>query len=115
MNPILLARHVQESLRELVHTTLNTTSHAFEGTVDRFLDQPGNFIKGPWISVDMPFRQIDGAADGSWVQPFAEVPLRFAPYQHQLDAFERLGGDPRCSRGSRQPTDNKREFCERPR
>ncbi|WP_297778207.1 DEAD/DEAH box helicase [uncultured Roseovarius sp.] len=93
MNPILLARHVQESLRELVHTTLNTTSHAFEGTVDRFLDQPGNFIKGPWISVDMPFRQIDGAADGRWVQPFAEVPLRFAPYQHQLDAFERLGGD----------------------
>ena len=93
MNPILLARHVQESLRELVHTTFNTTSHAFEGTVDRFLDQPGNFIKGPWISVDMPFRQIDGAAVGSWVQPFAEVPLRFAPYQHQLDAFERLGGD----------------------
>lgn len=93
MNPILLARHVQEGLRELVHTTLNTTSHAFAGTVDRFLDQPGNFIKGPWISVDMPFRQIDGAADGSWVQPFPEVPLQFAPYQHQLDAFERLGGD----------------------
>src|SRR6056297_710666 len=92
MNPVLLARHVQDSLRELVHTTLNSTSPAFEGMVDRFIAEPGNFLKGPWISVDMPFRQIDGAADGTWVQPFPEVPLRFAPYQHQTDAFARLSG-----------------------
>lgn len=78
--------------------TLMSGSHAFEGEVDRFLDQPGTFIKGPWISVDMPFQQIDGVADGIWVQPFAELPLRFAPYWHQLDAFERLGADtPRTS------------------
>lgn len=92
MNPILLARHVQDSLRELVHTTLNTTSPAFQGLVDRFIAQPGNFLKGPWISVDMPFRQIDGAKEGTWAQPFPEVPLRFAPYQHQMDAFARLSG-----------------------
>lgn len=93
MNPILLGRHVQDSLVELVHTTLNTSSHAFEGMVDRFIAEPGNFLKGPWISVDMPFRQIEGAGDGSWQQPFPEVPLRFAPYQHQTDAFGRLSGD----------------------
>jgi DEAD/DEAH box helicase domain-containing protein len=92
MNPILLARHVQDSLRELVHTTLNSTGPAFEGMVERFMAEPGNFLKGPWISVDMPFRQIDGAADGTWTQPFSEVPLRFAPYQHQTDAFARLSG-----------------------
>jgi DEAD/DEAH box helicase domain-containing protein len=92
MNPILLARHVQDSLRELVHTTLNSSSAAFEGMVDRFMAEPANFLKGPWISVDMPFRQIDGAADGTWTQPFPEVPLRFAPYQHQMDAFARLSG-----------------------
>ncbi|WP_412506107.1 DEAD/DEAH box helicase [Roseovarius sp. SYSU LYC5161] len=92
MNPVLLSRHVQDSLRELVHTTLNSTSPAFEGMVDRFISEPGNFIKGPWISVDMPFRQIDGARDGTWDQPFPEVPLRFAPYQHQMDAFARLSG-----------------------
>lgn len=93
MNPILLARHVEEGLRELVHTTLNSSSRAFEGTVDRFLDRPANFIKGPWISVEMPFRQIDGAAYGTWVQPFGEVPLSFAPYQHQMEAFDRLKGE----------------------
>jgi DEAD/DEAH box helicase domain-containing protein len=92
MNPILLARHVQDSLRELVHTTLNSTSPAFEGMVDRFIAEPANFLKGPWISVDMPFRQIDGAKEGTWAQPFPEVPLRFAPYQHQTDAFARLSG-----------------------
>lgn len=92
MNPILLARHVQDSLRELVHTTLNSTSPAFEGMVDRFIAEPGNFMKGPWISVDMPFRQIDGAKEGTWAQPFPEVPLKFAPYQHQTDAFARLSG-----------------------
>ena len=92
MNPILLARHVQDSLRELVHTTLNTSSPVFEGMVERFMAEPGNFLKGPWISVDMPFRQIDWAADGTWTQPFPEIPLRFAPYQHQTDAFARLSG-----------------------
>ncbi len=93
MNPILLGRHVEESLRELVHGTLNTTSLAFTGSVERFLDAPANFIKGPWVSVDMPFRQVDGAGEGTWRQPFPTVPLRFAPYQHQMEAFERLGGD----------------------
>lgn len=92
MNPILLARHVQESLRELVHTTLNSSSRTFDGMVDRFIEEPANFIKGPWISVDMPFRQIDGAADGTWKQPFPDVSLGFPPFQHQVDAFARLGG-----------------------
>ena len=91
MNPILLARHVQESLLELVHTTLNSSSRAFEGTVDRFISQDSNFLKGPWVSIDMPFRQ-SVRDDGSWDQPFPELPLKFAPYQHQLSAFERLGG-----------------------
>ena len=97
MNPILLSRHVVQALHEQVHTTLNSTSHAFEGMVDRFLSQPTNFIKGPWISVDLPFRQIDGDVDGSWTQPFPEVPLNFVPYQHQMDAFTRLSGERMCS------------------
>ena len=93
MNPILLGHHVQQSLRELVHSTLNTSSKSFEGIVDRFLDAPENFIKGPWMTVDMPFQQIDGAEDGSWAQPFPEVPLKFPPYKHQMDAFARLSGN----------------------
>jgi DEAD/DEAH box helicase domain-containing protein len=91
MNPILLGRQVEQSLKDLVRATLNTTSLAFDGTVERFLSEPANFIKGPWISVAMPFRQL--VAPGKpFEQPFPKVPLRFAPYRHQVAAFERLGG-----------------------
>ncbi|MCA1412671.1 DEAD/DEAH box helicase [Bradyrhizobium sp. NBAIM20] len=91
MNPIILSRQVEQSLKDLVRATLNTTSLAFDGTVERFLAEPANYIKGPWISVAMPFKQ--SVAPGEpFEQPFPKVPLRFAPYQHQLTAFERLGG-----------------------
>ena len=96
MNPILLGRHVEQGLRELVHSTLNTTSSGFTGAVDRFLDNPNHFMKGPWVTVDLPFKNIEDTA-GSWVQPFPEIPLKFAPYIHQAKAFERLAGDKKHS------------------
>jgi DEAD/DEAH box helicase domain-containing protein len=89
MNPILLGRHVEQGLRELVHSTLNTTSSGFEGAVERFLENPNHFMKGPWVTVDLPFKNIEDA-DGNWTQPFPEIPLKFAPYIHQAKAFERL-------------------------
>ena len=91
MNPIILNRQVELGLKDLVRSTLNTTSPAFTGTVERFLAEPENYIKGPWISVAMPFKQAVKPGE-PFEQPFPQVPLRFAPYQHQLMAFERLGG-----------------------
>jgi DEAD/DEAH box helicase domain-containing protein len=91
MNPIILGRQVEQSLMDLVRATLNTTSLAFDGTVERFLAEPANYIKGPWISVAMPFGQVVAPGE-PFEQPFPKVPLRFAPYQHQLTAFQRLGG-----------------------
>ena len=92
MNPIFLNMHVQESLRELVHTTINSSSAAFDGMIERFLSEPSKFMQGPWVSVDMPFSQIDLDGNGDWSEPFPEVPLGFPPYLHQSKAFERLGG-----------------------
>ena len=57
MNPIILGRQVERGLKDLVRSTLNTTSIAFEGTVERFLSKPENYVKGPWISVALPFKQ----------------------------------------------------------
>ena len=94
MNPILLGRQVEDGLKGLVRDTLNTTSPAFDGTVDRFLDTPGNYIKGPWISVAMPFTQSVKPGE-PFEQPFPKVPLKFAPYRHQETAFDRLGGKDR--------------------
>jgi DEAD/DEAH box helicase domain-containing protein len=89
MNPILLGRHVEQGLRELVHSTLNTTSSGFEGAVERFLNNPNHFMKGPWVTVDLPFKNIEDT-NGNWTQPFPQVPLKFAPYIHQAKAFKRL-------------------------
>ena len=47
MNPIILNRQVELGLKDLVRSTLNTTSPAFNGTVERFLSEPENYIKGP--------------------------------------------------------------------
>ena len=92
MNPIFLGRDVQESLRELVHTTINSSSAAFDGMIERFLSEQSNFIQGPWISVDMPFRETKIGTDDGRAEPFPEIPLGFRPYLHQSTAFERLGG-----------------------
>ena len=89
MNPILLGRHVEQGLRELVHSTLNTTSSGFEGSVERFLNNPNHFMKGPWVTVDLPFKNIEDT-NGNWTQPFPQIPLKFAPYIHQAKAFQRL-------------------------
>lgn len=88
MNPILLGRQIATGLKDLVRSTLNTASPAFDGTVERFLADPKNFLQGPWISVAMPFHQ----ADPDKGERFPEIPLGFIPHRHQELAFDRLGG-----------------------
>jgi DEAD/DEAH box helicase domain-containing protein len=85
MNPILLGKQVEDGLRDLVRSSFETTSPAFEGMIETFLETPGNFIKGPWLSVDLPFRPASSEAE-----PFPEVPLGFRPHKHQELAFDRL-------------------------
>ena len=89
MNPILLGRHVEQGPRELVHSTLNTTSSGFEGAVERFLENPNHFMKGPWVTVDLPFKNIEDALS-NLSQPFPDIPFKFASHIHQAKAFERL-------------------------
>ena len=50
-----------------------------------FLADPENLVKGPYLSVALPFRC---APEGG--EPFPKVPLGFTPYRHQRTAFSRL-------------------------
>ncbi|MFT6773003.1 MAG: DEAD/DEAH box helicase domain-containing protein, partial [Paracoccaceae bacterium] len=88
MNPILLDREVRDSFRDLVRGTFGISSPIFRGMIDEFLGREGSFLKGPWITADMPFRSAPEAGE-----PFPEVPLGFVPHLHQSLAFERLQGD----------------------
>ena len=53
--------------------------------VEQFLADTDNLFKGPYLSVDLPFRH---APEGG--EPFPETPLGFTPWRHQRDAFNRL-------------------------
>ncbi len=85
MNPILLGKQVVEGLKDLVRSSFETTSPAFEGMIETFLATEGNFLKGPWLSVDLPFRPSELETE-----PFPAVPLGFRPHKHQELAFNRL-------------------------
>ena len=53
-----------------------------------FEDQP--MVKGPFVSLNLPF--VSATQDAKW--PLDDrLRQSFAPYAHQLKAYERLGGD----------------------
>lgn len=85
MNPILLGEEVADGLKDLVKSSFETTSPAYRGMIDSFLADERNLLKGPWISVDLPFRPAASDAE-----PFPNVPLGYRAYRHQDLAFQRL-------------------------
>ena len=85
MNPILLGKQIERGLEDLVRFNFQTNSEKFQGMVENFLQTPNSFLKGPWITIDLPFRDSSTTAS-----PFPEIPLRFDPYLHQEKAFDRL-------------------------
>ena len=72
-------------LSDFLRTGFGPSNAALRGVVDGFLRTPENLIKGPYLSVALPFQR---AAEGG--EPFPEIPLGFAPYRHQRTAMERL-------------------------
>jgi DEAD/DEAH box helicase domain-containing protein len=99
MLPILVARQIEEGLSSFLKTAFPVTTPAFQrhdvegkptdhSFLDDFLDTPGALFKGPWLEVKLPFCQ---AAEESAL-PFKKLQMAFAPYQHQVRAFDRLCG-----------------------
>lgn len=85
MIPSLLASEVSRSAVDQIEAALTSTDPLFEGLVDRFVARDGSFLQGPWLSIDMPFR--DGGVGPDF---FPDVPLAFPPHAHQVKAFRRL-------------------------
>ena len=76
------------ALSDFLRTGFGPSNAALRGVVDGFLGTPENLIKGPYLSVALPFQR---AAEGG--EPFPEIPLGFTPYRHQRTAMERLRSD----------------------
>jgi DEAD/DEAH box helicase domain-containing protein len=86
MLPSILASQVRRGLEDLLRSTIDLSTPAFQGMIDRFVSNPEAFIKGPWISIELPFRK----ADPNRGEFFPAVPLGFTPHTHQAKAFDRL-------------------------
>lgn len=88
MIPAILSSQIQDAVRDYLRTTFPITTPLFDKALERLISDPGCFIKGPYLSLGMPFRK--GESSGEF---FPEVPLGFVPHLHQLQAFRRLSGE----------------------
>src|SRR3990172_328814 len=87
MIPSVLARQVRQSVEDFLRTTFPISTPFFHGLIDRLLEERGNLFKGPYLSIQLPFRYGDGNVDF-----FTDIPLQFKPYLHQEQSFLRISG-----------------------
>lgn len=95
MLPSVVAHELQLSLHDYLRAAFPMSSPVFRGKgsrgetalIDRFLDEPHKLIKGPYLSLGLPFRRDDTEP------PFRYVNPGFPPYRHQQRAFTRLCGE----------------------
>jgi len=85
MIPSTLAAEVTDALEDFLSTGFGPSNPALSDVVEQFLADTDNLFKGPYLSVDLPFRH---APEGG--EPFPETPLGFTPWRHQRNAFNRL-------------------------
>jgi DEAD/DEAH box helicase domain-containing protein len=85
MIPSVVASEVRTSVEDFLKTTFRHSTHRFEGLTERFLADPDNCFKGPYVSIALPFRT--GTSGANY---FPDVPMAFPPHRHQELAFERL-------------------------
>ena len=90
MLPSVVASELEQAAADAIRTAFHPTTPGFSGLIDRFLADREQLLKGPYVSVALPFHQGTGR---DW---FPQIPLPFPPYRHQEKAFDRLlPGSPR--------------------
>ena len=87
MIPSVLSQQLRQGVEDFLKTTFPVSTPFFHGIVDRLLSEDDGVFKGPFLSIQLPFRYEDGQDD-----PFPNIKVDFTPYLHQEKAFERLSG-----------------------
>ena len=89
MTPSVLARQLDQGVRNFVGATFPIASPYFEGMVDGFLDKPGNVFKGPYYQLGLPYKHGERE-----IIPFETIRIEgFRPWSHQDCAWKRLGDE----------------------
>ena len=105
MLPSIVASELQQAVREFLRSAFPIATPFFQaggghgakgdaGTqsqalIDELIQRPDALFKGPYLDIKLPFR----LAPEDRPLPFDQLGLPFRPYQHQLNAFERLCGE----------------------
>ncbi len=84
MLPSVVASELEQVAKDAISTAFHPTTPGFSGLIERFLADREQLLKGPFVSVSLPFHQGSGR---DW---FPQIPLPFPPYRHQERAFQRL-------------------------
>ncbi len=87
MIPSVLAQQLRQGVEDFLRTTFPVSTPFFEGVLERLFAEDSAIFKGPFLSLQLPFRVGEGGPDF-----FPDVPLKFKPYLHQEKAFRRLSG-----------------------
>ena len=88
MIPSIIASQLKQGLDDFLRTTFPIATPYFHGLVKDLINQKGSIFKGPYISINLPFRITSNKKDF-----FTNIPFKHDPYIHQLKAFERLSGE----------------------
>jgi len=88
--PTVLASQVQAELKHYLSSTFPMRSERFSDLMERFLDTPGQVLRGPYLSLRLPFQTGSRRLQDF----FPALQGRFTPYRHQEQAFERLSAQP---------------------
>lgn len=86
MLPAVTATQIQQGLKDFLTTNFSISSPYFNELLEEFI-RNGNAFKGPYLSLGLPFAKGTRGADC-----FPELRLKYPPYLHQEQAFERLSG-----------------------
>ncbi|WP_421794112.1 DEAD/DEAH box helicase [Hydrocarboniphaga effusa] len=87
MQPLIVAEHVRQGIADFLATSFPGTTPGFDGLTQRFLSEPGNVARGPYVTISLPFRKMGpGSVPFEWLKGFD-------PHAHQARAFARLSGD----------------------
>ncbi len=89
VNPSALSSQLTLGLHDFLRVSFSSTTPGMDGVIERLIAEPGANLKGPYVSVNLPFEQ------GTTGEYFPDVPLGFPAHRHQVQAFQRLSATPR--------------------
>jgi len=87
MIPSILSQQLKQGVEDFLKTTFPVSTPFFHGVVDDLLSEDDKVFKGPYLSIQLPFKKGSGRPDY-----FIDVPMSFSPHLHQEQTFERLSG-----------------------